>query len=754
MVEETLRTEVSIARPADFTPEKELHDRLIGEIRSYNPTADLSKVEEAYRMAVNAHKDQKRKSGEPYIIHPLNVALILAELELDLDSIIASLLHDVIEDTDVTYQDIEQKFGTDVANIVDGVSKVTQIDWSVDKGDVEAENLRKMFMAMAKDIRVILVKLADRLHNMRTYQFWSPETQQRKARETMEIFSPVASRLGISKIKVELDDRSLAILHPEVFRELKTRLEYSEAQRDKFIEYRKNEIAQRLQQEGIEAEISGRVKHYFSIYKKMTQQNKTLDQIYDVFAIRIIVKDVINCYAALGVVHEMFTPLPGRFKDYIAMPKPNRYQSLHTTVMSANGVPFEIQIRTEEMHRIAEYGIAAHWKYKEKGSVQSGTNSDEEKLSWLRSIMDWTNTDSEEFVRLLKDEFDLFSGYVYCFTPTGEVKALPADSTPVDFAYAIHSAVGNRMVGAKVNDTLVPIDYKLQNGDRVEILTSQKSRGPSRDWLKIVKSSQARNKINQWFKAQNKEDNIRRGQDAFYQYCRQHGVNAADITKPQYVQACLRKYRFPDWDNMMASIGHGGLKEGQVVNKLLEEYRKETTAQLTDEELLKSIEENSRVRMRTKSEEQGITVKGLKDLSVRFLHCCNPVPGDEIIGYITRGRGISIHRTDCPNVLSMPDAEKARLVPADWSADTDSGTGKYTASIQIYCRNRIGMFADVARVLTENGIDIRYASSKLGKQGVATIEVSFEVGNVEEVNRINARLMSIPDIIEIRRAAG
>ena len=755
VVQETLDSEIRIPKPADYVPADALFQNLMREIQKYHPSDDLSIIEKAYRMAAEAHKDQKRKSGEPYIIHPLNVALILAELELDKETIIAGLLHDVVEDTELTLADVEREFGGEVANLVEGVTKITQIDWGMDKEDIEAENLRKMFMAMAKDIRVILVKLADRLHNMRTYQYWSPETQKRKAKETMDIFSPVADRLGISKIKIELDDRSLAILHPEVVEDLTKKLQSSHADREVFIAGKKAEISERLEKEHIKADVFGRAKHLFSIYKKMLQQNKTLEQVYDIFAIRVLVDDVIDCYAALGIVHEMYKPLPGRFKDYIAMPKPNMYQSLHTTVIGSDGVPFEIQIRTFEMHRTAEYGIAAHWKYKEKGSVEAGKNAEEQKLAWLRSIMDWQTTDSKEFVNLVKEDFDLFSGSVYCFTPNGEVKTLPSGSCTIDFAYAIHSAVGNRMVGAKVNGQLVPIEYEVQNGDRIEIMTSQNSRGPSMDWLKIVKSAQARNKINQWFKAQNKEDNIQRGKDMFAAYCKAKSINISDVTKPKYIEACLSKYRYPDWDSVMAAIGRGGLKEGQIVNKLLDEEKKETKANLTDEDILKSIEENGHVHVTSSKKGHGIVVEGLQDLSVRFSHCCNPVPGDEIVGYITRGRGISVHRTDCPNIMSLPDNEKNRIIPAEWSEEAESeGGGKYLTHIKIFCQNRIGLFADVSRVMTENNIDIMAASSRTNKQGNATIELTFEVGGIDEVERLTARLRQISGIVDIERSAG
>ncbi|MBR4767974.1 MAG: bifunctional (p)ppGpp synthetase/guanosine-3',5'-bis(diphosphate) 3'-pyrophosphohydrolase [Lachnospiraceae bacterium] len=755
IVRETLDKEVKLMKPADYTPEEELYRDLVDEIKKYHPSDDLSMIERAYHTAKNAHDGQKRHSGEPYIIHPLNVALILAELELDKETIVAGLLHDVLEDTIITHEMLSRAFGDEVANLVEGVTKITQIDWGMDREDIEAENLRKMFMAMAKDIRVILVKLADRLHNMRTYQYWSPETQKRKAKETMEIFSPVADRLGISKIKIELDDRSLAILHPEVVEDLTRKLALTHVDRDAFIRAKKAEIGEKLKAEHIEAEVFGRAKHLFSIYKKMVQQNKTLDQIYDIFAIRVLVNNVIDCYAALGAVHEMYTPLPGRFKDYIAMPKPNRYQSLHTTVMGRSGVPFEIQIRTFEMHRIAEYGIAAHWKYKEKGSVAAGETSEEQKLAWLRSIMDWQTSDSKEFVNLVKEDFDLFSGQVYCFTPNGEVKTLPSGSNTIDFAYSIHSAVGNRMVGAKVNGQLVPIEYEVQNGDRIEIMTSQNSKGPSMDWLKIVKSSQARNKINQWFKAQNKDDNISRGRDLFIACCKAKNLNVSELTKPEYVNACLSKYRYPDWDSVMAAIGRGGLKEGQIVNKLLDEKKKEERENLTDEDILKSIEENGRVKVQAAKSHKGIIVEGIHDMSVRFSRCCNPVPGDEIVGYVTRGRGVSIHRTDCTNIMALPDSEKARLMSAEWASGSGEAEGaRYSTEIRIFCQNRIGMFADISRVMTENNINIQSASTRVSKQGQASILMSFDVASIEEIERLVARLRQISGVIDIVRSTG
>ena len=493
-----------IESPADFTSPEVLYNELIAAIRKYHPSDDISMIEKAYQIAYDAHKDQRRKSGEPYIIHPLCVAIILADLELDKETLVAGILHDVVEDTVMTEEEITAIFGEEVALLVDGVTKLTQISWTIDKVEIQAENLRKMFLAMAKDIRVILIKLADRLHNMRTLQYMKPEKQKEKARETMDIYAPIADRLGISKIKTELDDLSLKYLQPEVYKELSEKLALRKDTREAFIHKIMDEVKKHMDDAGIEAKVDGRVKHFFSIYKKMVNQDKTLDQIYDIFAVRIIVESVKDCYAALGVIHEMYKPIPGRFKDYIAMPKPNMYQSLHTTLIGSSGQPFEIQIRTYEMHRTAEYGIAAHWKYKESGSSKAAIDSAEAKLSWLREILEWQRdmSDNKEFLSLLKSDLDLFTDDVYCFTPTGDVKNLPSGSTPIDFAYSIHSAVGNKMVGARVNGKLVNIDYVIKNGDRVEIITSQNSKGPSRDWLKLVKSTQAKNKINQWFKSE------------------------------------------------------------------------------------------------------------------------------------------------------------------------------------------------------------------------------------------------------------
>ena len=525
--------EKSLSMPQGFTDPEELYKKLIETVYEYRPGTDISMIEKAYRLADDLHKDQKRKSGEPYIIHPLCVAITLAELELDKETIVAGILHDVVEDTDYTMEDVSREFSEEIALLVDGVTKLTQLNYDADKIELQAENLRKMFLAMAKDIRVIMIKLADRLHNQRTMQFQSPEKQKEKSRETMDIYAPLAQRLGISKIKIELDDLSLKYLEPEVYKDLAEKIALRKSDREAFVAGIIDAVAEKISDYGIDAQIDGRIKHFFSIYKKMKNQNKTLDQIYDLFAVRVLVEDVKDCYAVLGILHEMYIPIPGRFKDYIAMPKPNMYQSLHTTLIGPNGTPFEIQIRTYEMHKTAEYGIAAHWKYKEAQNGVKSSANEEEKLAWLRQILEWQRemSDSKEFLSGLKNDLDLFSDSVYCFTPTGDVKNLPAGSTPVDFAYAIHSAVGNKMVGARVNGKLVTIDYVLQNGDRVEIVTSQNSKGPSRDWLNVVKSTQAKNKINQWFKSEFKQSNILKGKDMISQYCKMKSINHTDWTK-------------------------------------------------------------------------------------------------------------------------------------------------------------------------------------------------------------------------------
>ena len=735
------------------TPE-ELYSRLIDKIKRYHPSAgDLSAIDKAYNFAKKSHGDQKRKSGEPYIIHPIHTALILADLELDKESIMAGLLHDVMEDTKVTREQMISEFGEEVTDLVDGVTKLTKLDYDADKVEKQAENLRKMFLAMAKDIRVILIKLADRLHNMRTLQYMTPEKQKEKSKETMEIYAPIADRLGISKIKIELDDLALRYLEPEKYKDLVDGVHLRLEHREEFMSQLIAEVAGYIEKAGIKATIDGRVKHYFSIYKKMVNQHKTLDQIYDVFAIRIIVDTVMECYGALGVIHEKYTPVPGRFKDYIAMPKQNMYQSLHTTLIGPNGQPFEIQIRTMEMHKTAEYGIAAHWKYKE--NITGEGDNEEQKISWLRQILEWQRdlSDNHEFLNLLKDDLNMFSENVYCFTPNGDLKSLPNGSTPIDFAYSIHSAVGNKMVGARVNGKMVNIDYKIQNGDQVEVVTSNNSNGPSMDWLKIVKSTQAKNKINQWFKLQNKEDNIIKGKELIDKYCKSKGIVLQDILKPEYMEKVRLKYSYKDWNSLVASVGHGGLKEGQIVNKLVEEYNKTHRKEITDQDVLNSTI-GEKAENKTHTSKSGIIVEGMDDVAVRFSKCCSPVPGDEIIGFVTRGRGVSIHRTDCINIINLPDFERGRLIEASWAADEGKQDGKYMTEIVIYAHNRVGILTDLSKIFTEKNIDVNSINSRTSKSEIATISMSFAIQGTEELNSLISRIRQIDSIIDIERTTG
>ena len=701
----------AVKAPEDYQDPEQLYQALVARIRKYHPSADISMVEKAYRIAKDAHKDQVRKSGEPYIIHPLWVGIILADLEMDKETIVAGMLHDAVEDTAMTLDDITREFGEEVALLVDGVTKLGQLSYSQDKLEVQAENLR-------------------------------------------DIYAPIARRLGISKIKTELDDLSLKYWKPDVYNQLVKDLNERKTEREEFVQQIVAEVTKHMENAHIKAKVYGRVKHFFSIYKKMVNQNKTLDQVYDLFAVRIIVDTVKDCYAALGVIHEMYTPIPGRFKDYIAMPKPNMYQSLHTTLMGPSGQPFEIQIRTEEMHKTAEYGIAAHWKYKEGADAAKSMASQEEKLNWLRQILEWQRdmSDNREFLSLLKGDLDLFADDVYCFTPNGDVKNLPNGSTPVDFAYAIHSAVGNKMVGARVNGKLVNIDYKIQNGDRIEILTSQNSRGPSRDWLNIVKSTQAKNKINQWFKKEFKEDNIIRGKELIASYCRSKNIELLNILKPKYQQIVQKKYGFRDWDAVLAAIGHGGLKEGQVVNRLQEEYEKEHKKEITDETILEKISEANQQKVHIAKSKSGIVVKGINDMAVRFSKCCNPVPGDEIVGFVTRGRGMSIHRTDCVNMLHLSAAERERLIDAEWEDPEETeGGGQYLAELKMYAADRQGLLMDVTKVFTEEKIDVKSVNIRTSKKGTATLDMGFIVQGREQLEGVIKKLRQIESVIDIER---
>lgn len=754
---------------SDFQDPEAIYKRMIQRIRMYHPNTDISMIEKAYHFAADKHKDQKRKSGEPYIIHPLCVGLILADLELDKETITAGILHDVVEDTDTSVEDISREFSYEVALLVDGVTKLGQLDYDKDKVEVQAENLRKMFLAMAKDIRVILIKLADRLHNMRTLRYMTPAKQKEKAKETMEIYAPLAQRLGISKVKIELDDLSLRYLEPEAYYDLVEKVSSRRQERDEYVQKLIDDVSKEIRRNGIEATVEGRAKHFFSIYRKMVNQHKTLDQIFDLFAVRIIVDSIKDCYAALGVIHEMYTPVPGRFKDYIAMPKPNMYQSLHTTVIGPNGSPFEVQIRTYGMHRTSEYGIAAHWKYKESGSGAT-INQEEEKLSWLRQILEWQQdmSDNKEFMTLLKSDFNLFGDTVFCFTPTGDVKNLPKGSTTIDFAYSIHTAVGNRMVGAKVNDKLVPIDYEIQNGDRIDIITSQNSKGPSPDWLKVVKSTQAKNKINQWFRTQAKEDNINRGHDLLVSNAKSKNIDPSMINKPEYQAVIMRRYGFNDWESALASVGRGGLKEGQVINRMYQEFLKDHPLIQTDDDVLREVNhtdadgstdssnQNQNAQHNHRHSSNGVRIKGAPDLPVRFSRCCSPVPGDDIVGFITRGRGVTIHRTDCINIMNLPQLDRERLIDAEWDATVlEKKTDEhFEATIRIYAQNRTGLLVDISKVFTEREIDIHSINTRTSKQGVATIVVTFLISSRNELSTLIAKIKAIENVIDIERTTG
>lgn len=735
---------------------------LLEKIRVYHPTQDFSQVEKAYKMAEKAHEGQYRQSGEPFVIHPIQVAMYLADLELDLETIIGGLLHDVAEDTYITIDEIRAQFGDDVALLVDGVTKLKQLNYKTnDKEEIQAENYRKLFLAMAKDIRVILIKLADRLHNMQTLEYKSREKQLEKARETLDIYAPLAHRLGISKIKVELEDLSLKYLEPDIYYDLVNKISKKRVEREKFIEDIVKEIQEALDGVDIKAQVTGRPKHFFSIYRKMINKNKSLDQIYDLFAVRAIVDSVKDCYGALGVIHEMYTPMPGRFKDYIAMPKQNMYQSLHTTLMGPEGEPFEVQIRTVEMHRTAEYGIAAHWKYKENAGVNSVT--EEEKMNWLQKILEWQQdlSDNKEFMNALRLDLDAFKDSVYAFSPKGDVIEMAAGATPIDFAYQIHSAVGNKMVGARVNGRIVTLDYEIKNGDRVEIITSLNSKGPSRDWLNIVATTQAKNKINQWFKKEFKQENIVKGREAVERYAKSKGMPLAELLRPEWMEIVQRKYGFHDWDSVLAAIGHGGLKEGQVVNRLYEEYHHENQTLVEEDELIANMQdriqkrnEDEKTRQRKKKSSNPITVRGIHDVAVRFSRCCNPVPGDEIIGYVTRGRGVSIHRTDCLNIIQLSEEERKRLLDAEWEVSPEGKKDmKFVSSIQIIAEDRKGILMDISSIVNNEDIMITSMNARRTKDTrEAIFNLSFEITSKEQLEQLGKKIAQVPGVYDIIRS--
>jgi guanosine-3',5'-bis(diphosphate) 3'-pyrophosphohydrolase len=721
------------------------YKELVNRISQFTPNCENDLLKKAYTISRSAHEGQRRVSGEPFIIHPVEVACILAELGMDCTTIVAGLLHDTIEDTTFTYEQLVENFGEEIAYLVDGVTKLGKIPYTT-KEEQQAENLRKMFLAMAKDIRVILIKLADRLHNMRTLNYMTPERQHAKAKETLEIYAPLAHRLGISKIKWELEDLCLRHLDPKGYYELVNSIAQRRKEREAYIAQITQSLQSKIDNIGIKAHIEGRPKHFYSIYKKMKQQNRTLDQIYDLFAVRIIVDTVKDCYAILGLVHEHYRPFPGRFKDYIAVPKPNMYQSLHTTVIGHEGVPFEVQIRTWEMHRVAEVGIAAHWKYKEGSSTSS--SDFENKLTWLRQLLEWQKDmrDAKDFVETLK--VDLFSNEVFVFTPRGDVINLPAGSTPIDFAYAIHSAIGNKMMGAKANGKLMPLNYKLQNGDMVEILTSSSIHGPSRDWLKIVKSSQARNKINSWFKKEKREENIVRGKELVEKELKKQGLTYSQVFKPEWIDIILKKYNFNTLDDMYSTIGYGAITAYRVVSRLKEEYRKTLKPEeIVRQELEQAARAKSQPRKKN-SRENGVLVKGLENCLVRLSQCCNPVPGDEIIGYITRGRGVSVHRRDCINILNNID-EEDRLIEVSWYT---AGDVAYKAEIHVMANDRPLLLMDITNTIGDAKIPLKAMNARITKEQTAVMNLTLEITDTEQLDKIIKQLKKVEGVYEAARS--
>ncbi len=716
-------------------------ENLLRRIEQYNPNANMKQIIKAYNFAEAAHEGQFRNSGEKFIIHPYNVAIILTELNMDTDTIVAGLLHDVLEDTDVTYDTLVQEFGQEVADLVEGVTKLRKLQYKT-KQENQAENLRKMVLAMAKDIRVIIIKLADRLHNMRTLEYMSEEKKKEKAVETLEIYAPLAHRLGISKIKWELEDLSLRYLDPEGYYDLVDKISKRRKEREAYIQKIIKELDEKLEEMNISRDISGRPKSFYSIYKKMVYQNKSFEQIFDLMAIRVIVDTVKDCYGVLGIVHTMWKPIPGRFKDYIAMPKPNMYQSLHTTVIGPEGEIFEVQIRTWDMHRTAEYGIAAHWKYKE-GKVK--TDNFDEKLTWLRQLLEWQKDlkDPTEFMETLK--IDLFTDEVFVFTPKGDVINLPNGSTPIDFAYKVHTAVGNNCVGAKVDGRIVPLDYKLKNGNIVEILTSSTSTGPSRDWLKIVKSSQAKNKIRQWFKREERELNINRGKEMLEKELKRQGYKLAEILKEDWLKNIASKLNLNTSEDLYAALGYGSVTLSQVIQRLKEFYK--DYYKIDDEKIEnEKLSEIPQIPKKKKKVTQGVSIRGVDNVKIRFAKCCNPVPGDEIIGYITRGRGLSIHRKDCPNILDLTGQE--RFIDVEWDTDEKA---EYPVEIQIKATDRPGLLADITQGITDSNISLLSLNARTSKEKLVLINMILEIKDTEQLKELMKRIRKLKGVIDVYR---
>ncbi|HCG3017220.1 TPA: bifunctional (p)ppGpp synthetase/guanosine-3',5'-bis(diphosphate) 3'-pyrophosphohydrolase [Clostridium perfringens] len=721
-------------------------EELISKIKANGNNVDIDLVKKAYDLAFEAHKEQKRESGEPYIIHPISVAMILADMGMDTNTIVAGLLHDVIEDTDYTYEDISNIFNVEVANLVDGVTKLGKIKYK-SKEEQQADNVRKMLLAMAKDIRVIIIKLADRLHNMRTLKYMKPEKQKKKAQETLDIFAPLAHRLGISKIKWELEDLCLRYIHPEEYYDLVNMIAEKRVEREKFISRIIEELKENLDKANIDSDIEGRPKHFYSIYRKMVNKHKSIEQIFDLTAIRILVNTVKDCYAVLGIVHTIYKPIPGRFKDYIAMPKPNMYQSLHTTVIGSEGKTFEIQIRTFEMHRTAEYGIAAHWKYKSGVTgIDSKDMTFENKLTWLRDILEWQKeaVDATEFMEGFK--LDLFSDEIFVFTPKGVVINLPAGATPIDFAYKIHTDIGNKCVGAKVNGKIVTLDYKLKTGEIVEILTSSSSRGPNIDWLNIANSNQARSKIKQWLRKARREENLERGKEMLEKECKKQSLVFSDLCKGPLYDKLLKRYHLNNVEEIYVAVGEGELLSSTVISKLKENVVK----QVTEEELNKNIEEQiaKTERQTKKKQSYGVTVKGLNNIMVRFARCCNPVPGDDIAGYITKGRGVSVHRKDCSNFKAIVEKQREKVVDVSWG--TEKGTA-YVAELEVKAEDRMCLLSDVMLVITDSNLSLLSLNAKSGKNGVANINIQVKIDNIEQLKELMKKIRRLQGILDVYR---
>lgn len=733
----------------------EQFEKLENTVREYNPGADFKRIRESYEFAKQHHGEQRRKSGELYITHPLAVAQIVAEeLHLDSESIEAALLHDVIEDTDATYDDVAKLTSPTVADLVEGVSKLTRIQYAT-KEDEQMENLRKMLIAMSKDIRVILIKISDRLHNMRTMEYQTPAKQKQKSLETMEIYAPIAHRLGMQRMKWELEDLSLKYLDPIGYDEIVSKLDAKRPEYDALMSRTQAQIDQRLNEMGIKHIVYGRMKHPYSIYRKMFSQNKSLDEIFDLFAFRVVVDTVSDCYNVLGVIHDLYKPILGRFKDYIGTPKPNGYQSLHTTVMGNEGIPFEVQIRTTEMHEIAEYGVAAHWKYKQNGQG-AGT---EGKYEWVRRLLEnQEGADAEEFIHSLK--VDMFSDEVFVFTPNGDVQNLPAGATPIDFAYAIHSAVGNRMIGAKVNNRIVTLDHVLKNGDIVEILTSKNAKGPSRDWMKIAKSNEARSKIRQWFKKEKRDENIANGRSAFDAELRHCGIAMKDVLDPEFLPVLLKKVAYPTLDDLYAAIGYGGFTAQKAVSRIQGELQRRQQQRQQEQMLAEAVAEpkedvkpaDTPKQPKAVKSEQGIIVEGLDNCLVKFSKCCTPVPGDDIVGFITRGYGVSVHRADCPNASEEKRKEQPdRWIHVSWGTDTNDS---YPTTIEAVCKDRLNLLLDISAALSTTKTFVLGLNSRSTEDGFAIIRIEIQIKDGAQLSTLMNKLHQISGVLQVNRPVG